>query len=420
MNALPPTRGNRPSRFAIAACAAAVLLIAGTTLRSDPAQAERTLETAWTCLVCGEAGVADVLLNLLLFVPLGLSLRLLGWRCLPTVAIAATFTIMVEGVQATVLQGRDASLSDVLANTLGAVVGWMAASRLREALDPSRQVAARLAALWFGLGAMVWLGTAWGLAPEGSPQAPWVGQHTRVWPGYEPFPGQLLSAAVNEVEIPNNPLATTPAIHDSLALTIRLTLAEHVTPERPVSILRVVDGAGRIQIAAGRRGDALVVGSRVRADRVRLRSPSYRFPRAFELPLGTPVTLVWRWTGKEMVLTQQLGGSSDAEIVERLPVSVGLGWAFVHPFATTIDPHALWWSALWIALWLAPLGWFLACLAWRARVAGLVAAMSAFVGASLLHHLPVLPSEGTLAVCSLGVGLWASSHRRSERSAPSC
>jgi hypothetical protein len=32
------------------------------------------------CLVCGERGVSDAFLNLLLFAPLGAALALLGWR----------------------------------------------------------------------------------------------------------------------------------------------------------------------------------------------------------------------------------------------------------------------------------------------------------------------------------------------------
>jgi glycopeptide antibiotics resistance protein len=73
--------------------------------------------------------VGDVL-NVALFVPLGIALRLrqlpLGRAVLAALALSAT----VELAQATVVSGRTTSVDDLLLNTLGAAFGHVLASLL--------------------------------------------------------------------------------------------------------------------------------------------------------------------------------------------------------------------------------------------------------------------------------------------------
>jgi len=78
----------------------------------------------------GAASIAVRLLgfNILLFVPLGVALRLrsLGWR--PIVIIIVTTSLLIEVLQATLPLGRRPNIDDVLLNVLGGILGAAVAS----------------------------------------------------------------------------------------------------------------------------------------------------------------------------------------------------------------------------------------------------------------------------------------------------
>jgi len=83
--------------------------------------------------VPGAVTVVEVGLNVVLFVPLSL----LGayvvdrWRVLDWVLAGLALTLLVEGVQLWFLSGRSATLSDLVANTAGALLGILAARVVR-------------------------------------------------------------------------------------------------------------------------------------------------------------------------------------------------------------------------------------------------------------------------------------------------
>jgi glycopeptide antibiotics resistance protein len=69
------------------------------------------------------------LLNVLLFVPFGVLAALArpGWSLVRWAAVGFTGSLVIELVQAAVFPGRDATVSDLLTNTLGMVLGaWLA------------------------------------------------------------------------------------------------------------------------------------------------------------------------------------------------------------------------------------------------------------------------------------------------------
>ena len=87
--------------------AVALLAIGALTLRSAPSQILDAQRTPLDCLVCGDVGGADVLLNVALFVPLGIGLAGLR-RSLPfTIAAAFLLSFSIELLQYTVIVGRD-------------------------------------------------------------------------------------------------------------------------------------------------------------------------------------------------------------------------------------------------------------------------------------------------------------------------
>jgi Concanavalin A-like lectin/glucanases superfamily/VanZ like family len=105
--------------WCLLACAVA-LVLAATLLPSEPEG-----ELRWSrvlCVVCGQASLADGFANLVLFVPLGLSLALLSCGRTREIPLAAALSLSVELAQF-VVPGRDPNLGDFIFNTLGAVVG---------------------------------------------------------------------------------------------------------------------------------------------------------------------------------------------------------------------------------------------------------------------------------------------------------
>jgi len=93
--------------------------------------------------------VVEVGLNVLLFVPLSLlgPFVLDRWHVVGWVLAGLALALVIEGVQAVFLSGRSATLSDLVANTAGALLGILAARVVRRALTgvPRRRPADRMA-----------------------------------------------------------------------------------------------------------------------------------------------------------------------------------------------------------------------------------------------------------------------------------
>ncbi|WP_440709486.1 VanZ family protein [Herbiconiux sp. YIM B11900] len=91
-------------------------------------------------IVDGPASAVDAVLNVAVFVPLGLLLALTGTRLRSVFALALALTLFIEITQYLTDLGRTADINDVITNTVGACLGWAVASGLR-------RIAARAAAV---------------------------------------------------------------------------------------------------------------------------------------------------------------------------------------------------------------------------------------------------------------------------------
>jgi hypothetical protein len=129
-------------------------LIAALTLTPQPQNIEQAAQTPLWCLRCGDLAGMDIVLNVMLFAPLGFGLRLAGWPRRRVLLAAFATTFCVELTQYFFIPGRDATLGDIVTNTTGGLVGLVLAERYPLLLWPER----RLARWLTGLAAMVWLG----------------------------------------------------------------------------------------------------------------------------------------------------------------------------------------------------------------------------------------------------------------------
>jgi hypothetical protein len=106
-------------RLAWVGVAFSILIVLIATLRAGGTE----LSHGWSFdLTSGEAAFAELLQNLLLFVPLGLTLTLAGVPPRATVIMGAALSFTVEFMQQWI-PGRDPSVGDIVANTVSTALG---------------------------------------------------------------------------------------------------------------------------------------------------------------------------------------------------------------------------------------------------------------------------------------------------------
>ncbi len=370
-------------RWLATAAVAWLLVIAWSTLRSNPAAAFRLTETSWHCVVCGEGGATDVFLNLLLFAPLGLLARAAGWKWWWIVPACALLSTGIECTQGLLLVGRDATLGDVLANTTGSAIGFAAQPWLAARVGVRGAAARRSAVVALVAACAVWGTTAWALRPALDGPAPWTGQLVHLWPGHDPFGGHLDSTAIDGIPIPNDPLGVLPPRRDTFDLLVAVTRTSTAVPRRPVSLVRIVDRDRAVQVGVSQSRNDLVLEVRMRASRFRVRTPEWRFAGAMAIPVGQPWVFRWRWRDNRVELVSGPAGST-ATVTASRAASIATGWVLIHPFTDQIGAAAPWWTLLWTAWWFALVGWFGGAISARAAWGFGAAAVAGFAVAALL------------------------------------
>jgi membrane protein YqaA with SNARE-associated domain len=313
------------------------------------------------CVVCGEFGAQDFLDNILLFVPLGLTLRLAGvprWRA---VAIALLTTVTVEALQYKIVTGRDSSVGDVLSNTLGGMLGVLLAERWRDLLAPSARRSRRLALA----GVAGWLGvlaaTAWALTPS-VPDVAYRVQWLPEDPSLANYHGDVLAASLAGAPLPPGPLpaeARAALRAGAARLEARVTTGNERGDFAPIIRVR---GADSSELAAiGERDCDLEFHVWMRVSAMRLRGPAVTAPRVFPCG-GLPDRARGEPEGDTMVVAGERDGSllrvtargRGREASRTLALTPTLGWSFFFPWAYPFGGTHWPLSALWVGGLLLP------------------------------------------------------------------
>ena len=340
------------------------------------------LLTPLTCLVCGDRGGADIAVNLFLFLPLAIGLRLSGQSWLRTVLVAAAVSFTVESLQLTVVPGRDASLSDLLSNTTSGAIGATIGAFLPQALAPARRRAFILLAGGVAFVLALLALSAWLLSPDIS-----EGRFISRWA--LPSEPLVFGGRVRSVRLEGVPMPAEGSPPDSAALRRRLDGGSLTLEAEVVSGAPMMD-ASYIYLFSVPSGDALAltqlerhaaVQLPARALRYRFRPPSVSLADGLPSAPGLPVRLLATEHRYRVGLTSEYAGAVRS--VE-FAISPAYGWTMLLPFDLAVGPGTRWITTLCLAALFLPLGYWAA---WTRRP---LAGAGALAGALLLAFA-VLP-----------------------------
>jgi hypothetical protein len=379
------------------------------TMYPTPSTAEASRLTSIWCLVCGSEGGVDVLLNVILFLPFALGLRLSGMPTRRVVLISAMLSFCVETIQFAGVPGRDASLSDLLTNTLGGTLGATLGPLVPVGMFPTSRIARRFlslgAGVWLSLLALsAWLMTPW--VPEATVWSRWA-QHA---PWLDPFHGQVTSAAAAGLTLPEGRVSDLAAEKvrrqlrtESLALTVEVVSGPPPDVRAWVYLLEI----GPLVLPVLRQeGTGLYLSTPARSVQFRLRAPTLALPHGFPQKTGDRVVLNALEQGRRLQLSSIYDGTVRSSEVQLSPAQ---GWQLIAPFGLTLDRHEHLITGLSLVIFLLPLGYWAAHDEAMGRAVGVLAG-TLVLGLGLLpfcfSFAPVHWSEWAAALVGMTAG-WA-------------
>jgi hypothetical protein len=408
-------------RLGLVLSIASLITIAFATLLPQPPGAAESP----FCIVCGSFGGVDAVLNVLLFVPLGIGLALYGVRGNSVVLGVCILSAAIEFAQFLLIPGRDSTVGDVITNTVGGVIGFVIARFATVWLRPTPRTGTKLtaatAAAWLTIQAI----SSFGFVVE-LPNAQYHGQLARKLGHFAVFSGAVIEAQIGDTRLVDGPLDNSAQVRDELLHGARVatTVAAGTPPNAIAPIVRVVDSrGGEIALVAQQERD-LLFGVRTGAAALRLRQPYFGLGRVFPgvesdaVSADDTLIISGAYASGGASLTAQ---REHARYGRRIGVTSSMGWVMLLPFQWTLEgtPTEAAISMLWIAFLLVPMGYW----AWtgavtsspsiRRRVLGLTAfsGIVLFIGLILLPHFfgvqaaPLRDWIAALAAIASGVGL---------------
>jgi hypothetical protein len=334
-------------------------------------------------LLCGDTSVLDAILNVLLFVPFGMGLRLAGISRRRAFAIGLVTTITVELLQIWI-PGRDTSLGDVFTNAFGGFIGILGADIWRVVVFPSRRASTRLAWGWTLLWTLVLVASA-ELAHISLP-------NTKAWGTWRPellhhdyFTGQVLSATAGGLPTPDSISAMSADVRRRLSsdsVVVEATIVGGIRTN-PVSAIATIYDYNRSQIfMLGQRKGNLIFSIRMRTADARVATPDIRLDSVFppHRPVKPDTMLVAAGLIHHRLWISLRTHGMTRERTQ--PIDAGLGWSYLLPFDYEYGSEATWLTVLWLAGLSAP------AMYWATR-AGRSTVLT--VGAALAASLLLIP-----------------------------
>jgi len=320
--------------------------------------------TSHLCLICGSRGGVDVILNVLLFVPLGVGLALLDVPAKRAILMMCVLSVLIETAQLFVIPGRDGTIGDVLTNTLGGTVGFAASRNARIWLRPSPRHATILVVGWAGMWLAIQTISSFAFVPS-IPESQYYGQLAPSLGNFAVFPGRVLTASLEGIPIPNT------AFDDSRDARLRLlhgatvtaTVVAAETTREIAPIVRVADAEKRELVLLAQNGPDLLFAIRSGAEALRLRPPLLALPQVFaksaleRRTIADTLAVSGRYVPREVRMSARTASETHRG---RIPLTASLGWTLVLPSQWFIEgtraEQVV--SGIWVACLMLPFGYW--------------------------------------------------------------
>ena len=303
------------------------------------------------CIRCGARPAVDVLLNILMFTPIGAGLALLRVRARWAVLLIVITTLGIEALQYAVIEGRFPSARDIVANTLGGIVAWRIFLDWRAIVFPRPVTAIVLGQVAVLSWLVTQLFTAWSLHLD-VPEGPWWAQiklRDLGFPAY--FSGAVLRSSLGTVPILySDQLAETDEVRRQLIngapLATMVTVAEPTAGPAPILMLAARDRLSEIA-ALGQTGANAFFRVRTRAAAVGLRNPSIRLDDAFIAGAAKDtVALTGQYADGRYRITADHPGRHRERTLAASPSWM---WALLVPIPHySFGTEVRWLTALWV------------------------------------------------------------------------
>jgi hypothetical protein len=387
---------------------AGLAAILATTLYPTPGAQSGADRTPLLCLVCGESGGTDVILNLLLFIPFAIGLRLSGWTWGRVTLACAALSFGVELCQYLWIPGRDASLSDLLTNTTGGSAAAAIAPLLRAAIAPGQRDAQRLVLV----GVTAWIAfsmlTAWLFSPWVRDAAA-LSEHADSSDREYAYRGKLRGVVLSGDSMPDGRLdaKASERVSDLFAqetFDIRLAVVSEPPPGYREWIYRLRIGSG--QLAVSQQGTALVVEVPRRLALLEVYSPAMRLDAGAPDSAGVPFSIAAGERGGHVWLESTVNGRTRRADLRLTPT---MAWGLVVPLGYAFGPEVRFLTMIWVAALMAPLGYW-GSRTGRPAIAVAILAGAIAVGLGLIPWLSAVgpvPVRDWLAAAAGAAGGWA-------------
>jgi hypothetical protein len=265
----------------------------------------------------------------------------------PALLISLSVTSVVEFLQYAVIPGRDATMADIVANTLGGLIGAWLGRRGLGFLFLRPRPAAYVTVAWASLGVLAIGLMGWSLQAS-QPRGTWYGQWAPFGNEPEWFTGDVIEVTLGRRRLPHWRLADSETRRRELAQdTIRLSarVVSMLPPPDGLNIVALADSSQRL-VGLSQGGRDLGFTLRTKAALIAMHTPYFVRPDIMP-PLAGDTLLVegTYWRGHATL---------NGELLE---ISALDGWSLVLPAAVG-GAAAVFATIAWLFALFAPIGWY--------------------------------------------------------------
>lgn len=311
------------------------------------------------CLICGPRGVADAILAVTLFVPIGALLTAVWrsrrgrgrWVAPLLAALAAAVLVQAFGLLAV---DRQATAGGLLFSGLGAAIGLGLVGTARFWVRPSARVGDRLAIGATAITLLTIAATGWLLHPD-LPDPPYRVEFETERPGLVRYPGVILGGGVEPVEMRPGPSSRGPVARELLVrgAPIGMFVIAGAPPHGVAPVIGLYDVRDRTVVMLAIDSVDLVYRDFTRAVGWRLDNPEVRVRGAFDhLVPGDTVRVVARRSAEGLCYLSDDGWDCGHGI------GAAGGWRVLRSLDAAPGTVLGALSGAWLALLVVPIGFW--------------------------------------------------------------